>query len=169
MITKFLSIPNFEFLNNMSEFFVGVLSSITATIVIAAIVKWGWPYIKNNLFYRGIRVDGDWDIVELRNNKNTKVGRIELNQSGRNISGSSVRSKTRDGKKSERKFEYKGVISGNQITLMFEDSSGVGFDTGTYVFTVLNDKKTMEGMATFHGKKENKIVSEARTLNKVLA
>jgi hypothetical protein len=152
----------------MSDFLVGVLSSITATIFIAVIVKWIWPAFKNKCLYNGIRVDGEWDIVELRNNINNKVGRIKLNQDGRHISGSSLRSKTREGKKSERKFEYFGVISGNQITLMFEDSIGVGFDTGTYVFTILNDKKIMEGMATFHGKKENKIVSEPRTLSKVL-
>ncbi len=152
----------------MSDFLVGFLSSITATIFIAIIVKWIWPAFKNKCLYHGIRIDGEWDIVELRNNKNTKVGRIQLNQDGRNVSGSSLRSKTREGKQSERKFEYSGVISGNQITLMFEDSNGVGFDTGTYVFTVLNDKNTMEGMATFHGKKENKIVSEQRTLSKVL-
>ncbi|MEC4724553.1 hypothetical protein HWQ46_03195 [Shewanella sp. D64] len=152
----------------MSDFLVGVLSSVTATIIIAVIVKWIWPAFKNKCLYNGIRIDGEWDIVELRNNKNTKVGRIKLNQDGRYISGSSHRSKTRDGKQSERKFEYSGVISGNQITLIFEDSNGVGFDTGTYVFTVLNDKKTMDGMATFHGRKENKIVSEPRTLSKVL-
>lgn len=152
----------------MSDFLVGFLSSITATFSIAVMVKYVWPAFKNKCLYNGVRVDGKWDIFELRNNKNTKVGRIELNQNGRNVSGSSIRSKTREGKKSERKFEYSGVISGNQVTLMFEDSNGVGFDTGTYVFTVLNDKKTMEGMATFHGKKENKIVSEPRTLNKVL-
>ena len=152
----------------MTDFFVGVASSISATLLIAAMVKWGWPSFQNTCLYKGIRVDGDWDIIERRNNKNITVGRIKLEQLGRKISGSSTRTKTREGKKSERKFNYQGVISGNQVTLTFEDSSGVGFDTGTYVFTVQNDRKAMEGMATFHGKKENQIISEKRTLNKVL-
>lgn len=72
-------------------------------------------------------------------------------------------------KKSERKFQYHVTISGNQVTLIFEGAHAGCFDTGTYVFTVLNDSKTMIGMATFHGKKENKIVSDPRTLFNVLA
>ena len=94
---------------------------------------------------------------------------MELKQIGRSISVSSVRSKTRDGKKSDRKFSYNGAIYGHQVTLTFEDEKGIGFDTGTYVFTVQNDGKTMVGMATFQGKKENKIISEPRTLTKVLS
>ncbi|EGR0050495.1 hypothetical protein FR265_23300 [Vibrio vulnificus] len=153
----------------MADFFTGVASSIFATAFIALIVKWGWPTFQSKYLYKGIKVEGEWDIVEKRNNKNTTVGRITLNQTGNRVTGSSVRSKTRDGKKSERKFSYKGTIFGNQVTLVFEDHNGVGFDTGTYVFTVLNDHKTMVGMATFHGKVENKIVSESRTLKKVLS
>ena len=127
------------------------------------------PTFQNNCLYKGVKAAGEWDIVEVRNGKNITAGRITLQQVGSNIAGSSIRSKTRDGKKSERKFSYKGTIFGNQVTLMFEDHKGVGFDTGTYVFTVQNDHKTMIGMATFHGKSENKIVSESRTLKKVLS
>ncbi len=97
-----------------------------------------------------------------------KEGRLELKQVGRSITGTSVRSKTREGKKSERRFTYRGVIQGNQVTLLFEDAKGVGFDSGTYVFTVQNDAKTMLGMATFHGRKENRIISESRTLTKTI-
>lgn len=153
----------------MSEFFIGVVASLSATALVALVVKWGWPTFQSNCLYKGVKVAGEWDIVEVRNGKNITAGRITLQQVGSNITGSSIRSKTRDGKKSERKFSYKGTILGNQVTLMFEDHNGVGFDTGTYVFTVQNDHKTMIGMATFHGKPENKIVSESRTLKKVLS
>ncbi|EGR3948916.1 hypothetical protein KW419_22155 [Vibrio fluvialis] len=153
----------------MTEFFIGVVASLSATALLALVVKWGWPTFQSNCLYKGVKVAGEWDIVEVRNGKNITAGRITLQQVGSNITGSSIRSKTRDGKKSERKFSYKGTIFGNQVTLMFEDHNGVGFDTGTYVFTVQNDHKTMIGMATFHGKSENKIVSESRTLKKVLS
>lgn len=153
----------------MTEFFIGVVASLSATVLVALVVKWGWPTFQNNCLYKGVKAAGEWDIVEVRNGKNITAGRITLQQVGSNIAGSSIRSKTRDGKKSERKFSYKGTIFGNQVTLMFEDHKGVGFDTGTYVFTVQNDHKTMIGMATFHGKSENKIVSESRTLKKVLS
>ncbi|EJR3606046.1 hypothetical protein [Vibrio vulnificus] len=153
----------------MTEFFIGVVASLSATALVALVVKWGWPTFQSNCLYKGVKVAGEWDIVEVRNGKNITAGRITLQQVGSNIAGSSIRSKTRDGKKSERKFSYKGTIFGNQVTLMFEDHKGVGFDTGTYVFTVQNDHKTMIGMATFHGKSENKIVSESRTLKKVLS
>ncbi|EKO3423114.1 hypothetical protein NXE12_003511 [Vibrio fluvialis] len=153
----------------MTEFFIGVVASLSATALVALVVKWGWPTFQSNCLYKGVKVAGEWDIVEVRNGKNITAGRITLQQVGSNITGSSIRSKTRDGKKSERKFSYKGTIFGNQVTLMFEDHNGVGFDTGTYVFTVQNDHKTMIGMATFHGKSENKIVSESRTLKKVLS
>ena len=105
----------------------------------------------------------------MRNGKKTKVGRIDLEQNGRRITETSPRTKTRGGKKSERKFQYLGAISGQQVTLSFEDAQGVGFDTGTYVFIVQSDRKTMVGMATFHGKPENEIVSEPRTLTKVVS
>lgn len=153
----------------MTEFFIGVVASLSATALVALVVKWGWPTFHSNCLYKGVKVAGEWDIVEVRNGKNITAGRITLQQVGSNITGSSIRSKTRDGKKSERKFSYKGTIFGNQVTLMFEDHNGVGFDTGTYVFTVQNDHKSMVGMATFHGKIENKIVSESRTLKKVLS
>ncbi|WP_027252045.1 hypothetical protein [Photobacterium halotolerans] len=153
----------------MTEFFIGVVASLSATALVTLVVKWGWPTFQSNCLYKGVKVAGEWDIVEVRNGKNITAGRITLQQVGSNIAGSSIRSKTRDGKKSERKFSYKGTIFGNQVTLMFEDHKGVGFDTGTYVFTVQNDHKTMIGMATFHGKSENKIVSESRTLKKVLS
>ncbi|SDJ46050.1 hypothetical protein SAMN04488540_108113 [Ferrimonas sediminum] len=146
----------------------GVFASIVATVVVAIIVKWIWPDFKDRSLYNGIRVEGIWEIIELRNGKNVKVGQIELTQQGRIVKGTSTRTKTRDGKKSERKFHYHGFINGHQATLIFEDAKGVGFDTGTYVFTVQNDAKTMVGMATFHGKAENKIVSEPRTLIKAV-
>ncbi len=151
----------------MTEFLIGVVASLSATVFVA-LVAWGWPIFQSNYLYKGVKVAGEWDIVEVRNGKNITAGRITLQQVGSNIIGNSIRSKTRDGKKSGRKFSYKGTIFGNQVTLIFEDHNGVGFDTGTYVFTVLNDHKTMVGMATFHGKVENKIISEARTLKKVL-
>jgi len=153
----------------MTDFFMGVLSSIVATALIAAVVKWGWPSFKDKLLYNGVRIAGAWDITEERNGKNVKAGRIELKQQGRLITGTSIRTKTRDGKKSERKFQYHGSISGHQVTLIFEDAKGAGFDTGTYVFIVQNDSKTMIGMTTFHGKTENKIVSEPRTLIKAVS
>ena len=152
----------------MTEFLMGILSSVVATALIAIIVKWGWPTFKDRCLYNGVRVSGRWDITEIRNGRNVKVGRIELEQRGRVITGSSTRTKTRDGKNSVRKFLYHGSINGHQVTLIFEDENGVGFDTGTYVFTVQNDSKTMVGMATFHGKTENRIVSEPRTLTKVV-
>jgi hypothetical protein len=153
----------------MTEFFMGVLSSMVATALIAAVVKWGWPSFKDRCLYNGVRIAGSWEITEVRNGKNVKVGRIELKQQGRLITGTSTRTKTRNGKKSERKFQYHGSISGHQVTLIFEDAKGVGFDTGTYIFIVQNDSKTMVGMATFHGKTENKIVSEPRTLIKAVS
>jgi hypothetical protein len=152
-----------------NNFLIGVISSLTATAIVAVMFKWVWPNFKDKYLYNGVRVDGSWDIMEVRNGKQTKVGRIELKQHGRIVTGSSVRSKTREGKKSDRKFRYHGTIHGHQLTLIFDDLRGVGFDTGTYVFAVHNDCKTMIGMATFHGKRENQIVSEARTLLKVLS
>lgn len=153
----------------MTDFFLGVATSLSASALVALVAKWGWPIFHSSCLYKGVKVSGDWDIVEIRNGKNITAGRITLQQVGSNIVGSSIRSKTRNGKKSERRFSYKGTIFGNQVTLMFEDHKGVGFDTGTYVFTVQNDHKTMVGMATFHGKIENRIVSESRTLKKVLS
>lgn len=151
------------------DFLCGVLSSILATLFITSIVKFVWPFFKDRCLYEGVRVAGAWDITEVRNKQSITAGRIELKQQGRLITGTSTRTITRDGSTSERKFKYRGSVSGNQVTLFFEDAQGAGFDTGTYVFTVLNDSKTMVGMATFHGKKENRIVSEPRTLIKAVS
>ena len=75
-------------------------------------------------------------VIEERNGKQQRVGKIKLEQTGKHISGESVRSKTRDGKQSNRQFSYEGSIHGHQVTLLFEDKKGVGFDAGTYVFLV---------------------------------
>lgn len=153
----------------MIEFYISILAGIVTAIIIAAVTKWLWPSFQDKCLYKGIRVAGAWEISEVRNGKAVKAGKIHLKQKGRVITGSSTRTKTREGKKSERHFKYHGFTCGKQITLTFEDAKGVGFDTGTYVFMVQNDGTTMLGMATFHGKTENKIVSEPRTLTKVVA
>jgi len=152
----------------MGNFILGVFASFVAT-GIYVIIKWAIPYLKDKYFYDGVRIDGTWEITEVRNDNLVKVGRLELKQNGRRVFGSSVRSRTREGQESDRKFEYSGTIDGHQVTLIFEDVKGIGFDTGTYVFIVQNDGKTMIGMATFHGKKENRIVSESRTLTKIVS
>lgn len=66
----------------MSEFLLGVLASILASAIIAIIVKWIWPNLKDKCLYDGVRIAGAWDITELRNGKNIKVGKIELIQQG---------------------------------------------------------------------------------------
>lgn len=113
-------------------------------------------------------MDGSWEIHEVRDEKGRVAGKIKLKQTGRRVTGESVRLITRNGEASNRQFSYKGSIHGHQLTLSFEDRKGVGFDAGTYVFIVQNDGNTMIGMATFHGKVENRIVSEPRMLKKVL-
>lgn len=150
----------------MDTFIIGVLTSLVAAALYTAIVNYAWPTFQDRALYKGIRIAGTWNIVEQRNGMRTKVGQIQLKQTGRRVFGASVRSKRRDGKKSDRNFRYTGKIDGNQVTLLFEDSIGVGFDAGSYIFIVQNDGLTMNGMATFHGKPENQIVSEPRTLEK---
>jgi hypothetical protein len=152
----------------MIEFWVGVAASLVATALAYVASRFLWPALWERVFYRGVNLGGTWEIVEERGDKLRTVGKIELKQRGRRLTGSSIRSQTRGGQPSNRKFSYTGSIQGCQATLVFEDQKGVGFDVGTYVFIVQNDGNTMVGMATFHGKTENKIVSESRTLKRVL-
>ncbi len=151
----------------MENFLIGVLASVVAAVIIALVVKFAWPTFQNCFLYNGIQIAGTWEIFEQRDGKTTKAGQIKLAQTGRMITGESVRSKTRGGKKANREFEYRGHIHKDQVTLLFEDTHGVGFDSGSYVFIVQNNRLEMEGMATFQGKFENKIVSEPRTLKKI--
>lgn len=150
------------------DFIAGVATSIVAAFFIYIFTNHLWPTFKNSVLYKGIRVDGTWEILENRGGTQKLVGKIQLKQTGSVVSGESARSKTRDGKKSNRQFLYTGSIHANQVTLLFEDKKGVGFDVGSYIFIVQNDGNTMVGMATFHGKSENRIVSEPRILRKVL-
>lgn len=152
----------------MLGFLMGALSSIVATFVVFLLRSWIWPSLKDKCFYEGVRVAGEWDVYEVRNGKDVHSGRIKIQQLGCVIKGESTRTKTRDGRNSERKFHYSGLIRGHQITLTFEDAKGKGFDTGSYIFIVQNDSKSMVGMTTFHGKYENKIVAEGRVLKKVI-
>lgn len=153
----------------MDSFFGGFFSSIAATVIIGVFVKLIYPFVIDRFNYKGIRINGKWKIQEIRNNKTVEAGHIEFTQMGHKIKGKSIRRKTRSGKKNDRSFVYNGYIHKNQITLMFEDSRGVGFDTGTYLFIVENCGKKMIGMATFHGKQENQIVSEQRILTKLVS
>lgn len=152
----------------MQDFFIGVASGIFTVIVIYVTTKHLWPAFRNTALYNGVRIDGTWEILEQRNGKQQRAGKITFKQTGNSISGQSARSRTREGKQSNRKFSYNSTIHGNQVTLLFEDKKGIGFDAGTYVFVVQNDAKTMIGMTTFHGKAENQIVSEGRTLQRVV-
>lgn len=152
----------------MIEFWIGVAASLVATALVYVSRRFLWPMLWERVFYRGVNLGGTWEIVEERSGESRVVGKIELKQLGRRLTGSSVRSRTRGGQPSNRKFSYTGSIQGHQATLVFEDQKGVGFDVGTYVFIVQDDGNTMVGMATFHGKAENKIVSEPRILKRVL-
>jgi len=152
----------------MMNFFAGVVSSIIAALIVYLFSKHFWPVFSDSVLYRGVRVDGTWEILEQRDGRQRRVGKIQFKQAGSRISGQSARSKTRDGKQSNRQFLYKGSIHAHQVTLLFEDKKGIGFDTGTYVFIVQNDGNTMVGVATFHGKTENLIVAENRILKKVI-
>jgi len=149
----------------MNDFFTGFSSSLAATAAVAAFVRYGWPALKHR-FNDGIDVSGGWDIFEERDGVESKVGLLDIKQIGFRITATSTRTKRRDGEDSTRRFNYNGVIRNNQITLVFDDQRGKGFDTGSYVFTVQNDGVTMEGIATFHGKPENKVIAEARSLRK---
>ncbi|MBA4710904.1 MULTISPECIES: hypothetical protein [Citrobacter] len=153
----------------MMDIVIGAVGSLIATGLITFVAKWLWPNINDRCLYKGIRIEGVWDLTEERSGGIETVGKLELKQQGCRLRGTSVRTKTRDGQHSQRKFHYYGSISGNQVTMIFEDAQGVGFDTGTNVFTVYNDGKTMVGMTTFHGKAENKIVSEPRKLLKAVS
>lgn len=152
----------------MSDFAIGFVSSLAATAFGWLVVRHLWPFFVFSAFYRGVRIDGSWEIHEVRNGESRVAGKIKLKQLGARITGESERTLTREGKPSQRRFLYNGSIHGHQVTLSFEDNKGRGFDTGTYVFIVQNDGTTMVGMATFHGKGENRIVSEPRTLKKVV-
>jgi hypothetical protein len=150
----------------MVNFLLGVLSSIVAAVIGWLGTKVVWPHFEDKVLYKGIRVDGVWEIYEIREGSQRKVGEITLRQQGNQVTGTGQRAKTRDGSASDRRFAYKGRIAGEQLTLVFEDQRGRDFDTGTYVFRVSNNCIEMAGMATFHGKPENRIVSEQRFLKK---
>lgn len=151
------------------SFILGVLSGLVAAFLYSGITILGWPIFKDKYLYQGIKIAGSWDISESRSGESIVVGTIDLKQTGHCVTGTATRTQTRGGKQSTRTFQYNGFIRGHQLTMSFDDASGVGFDTGTYVFIVQNDRKTMEGMATFYGKIENKIVSEPRSLVKVVS
>ena len=114
-------------MTEMSDFAIGFASSLAATIFCVVVAKYAWPAFQNKAFYRGVRVSGSWDIYEDRDGESHCVGRLKLSQAGRTVTGESMRSRTRGGEKSERRFEYTGSINGHQLTLTFEDKKGQGF------------------------------------------
>ncbi|HSZ57765.1 MAG TPA: hypothetical protein VK797_19030 [Tepidisphaeraceae bacterium] len=150
----------------MLSFVFGVFSSITAALIGWFAVRRVWPFIQDRMLYNGIRIDGIWDICSLKDGKEEVVGKLELFQQGSRITGTGHRTQTRQGAPSDRRFKYSGRIVGDQVTLLFQDVRGKDFDSGSYIFCVHNDYVVMDGMATFHGKPENRIVSERRVLKK---
>src|SRR5262249_42760278 len=141
-------------------------ASIVAAGLIYGVTNVFWPYFVDKIFYKGIRVDGIWEIYDIRDSSKRRTGIITLRQRGHWVTGTSERRETRQGATSDRRFKYKGRIANEQLTLLFEDQQGRDFDSGTYVFRVQNNCREMLGMATFHGKPENRIVSEERVLTK---
>ncbi|CAN5511982.1 hypothetical protein BH10PLA1_BH10PLA1_18570 [soil metagenome] len=150
----------------MFGYLVAVSTSVVATIVVEWAIRVGWPYLNARFLYRGIIVDGVWDIWAKKDDAEKVVGKLTLRQTGARLSGDSFRTETRGGQPSDRRFRYEGQIVGDRVTLLFEDARGKHFDSGTYVFCVHNNYIEMHGMATFHGKPECKIVSEPRILKK---
>lgn len=152
--------------NYMINFVVGVITGVIANglCILAGI---SWPSLLDRLLYRGIRIAGKWEILECRNNEEKAVGKIELYQIGKRITGIGERQFTREGSPSNRKFTYEGRFTGEQLVLIFQDQSGSDFDCGTYVFRVMNNRIEMRGIATFNGRNENRIIAEERRLLKL--
>jgi hypothetical protein len=149
----------------MINFILGVAASVLANVA-SKLAGITWPHVYDRAFYRGIQIGGAWEIIETRNGEQVAVGQIELEQWGHHINGTGERRLSREGKPSDRKFSYTGRFAGEQLTLIFQDTRGPDFDCGTYVFRVMNSGIEMVGKATFHGKNENKVVSEDRLLRK---
>jgi hypothetical protein len=152
----------------VGAYVLGVLSSMTAAGLGWLIYAVLWPRLVDSI-YCGARVDGAWAIVETREGKEMEVGKIELIQHGTRVTGSGERRLTRDGQDSNRSFIYNGRFVGEQLTLIFQDKRGKDFDCGAYVFRLQNNGLELVGMATFHGKKENRVISESRVLRKKLS
>ncbi|HEX8342387.1 MAG TPA: hypothetical protein VF624_15900 [Tepidisphaeraceae bacterium] len=150
----------------MLNFVVGVITSIVAAPLIWLGAKVVWPHVADRLLYKGIRIEGVWEIHEIRQDSLRHIGELTLRQTGSRVSGSGRRFLTREGRPCDRRFSYMGRIAGEQVTLLFDDKQDRDFDSGTYVFRVSNNCIDMAGMATFHGKPENRIVSEQRFLKK---
>ena len=66
----------------MSQFANGFCSSLLATIAIWFWLKFIWPRIRDQALYNGVRVEGTWEIIEVRDGKQKRVGNIELAQKG---------------------------------------------------------------------------------------
>ena len=58
----------------MNTFLIGVISSVTAAIILVICSKYIWPLIQDKVVYEGVRIDGTWNIVENRNGNNVTVG-----------------------------------------------------------------------------------------------
>jgi hypothetical protein len=147
----------------------GVVYGVIGGLITAAVIwviKSSLPRLVDQVFHRGIHIDGVWEIIAVKSCEEIVVGQITLQQVGRRITGFGERWQTREGKDSNRKFKYSGRLAGEQLTLIFQDVRGEDFDCGTYVFRVQNSGVEMIGMSTFHGKNENRIVSEERKLRK---
>ncbi len=150
----------------MVNFMLGVMSSLAAAGLVWVSTRLVWPYVTAKVLYKGVRIDGVWEIYDVKDGAQRKTGLLTLRQQGSRLAGTSQRIETRQGTASDRRSTYAGRIAGEQVTLLFQDQRGLDFDSGAYVFRVQNNCVEMVGVATFHGKPENAIVSERRVLKK---
>src|SRR5262245_11850596 len=51
----------------MVNFLLGIVASIVAGVVGWVTTKILWPYFEDKVLYKGVRVDGAWEIHEVRN------------------------------------------------------------------------------------------------------
>ena len=129
-----------------------------------AIKQWIWPRLLA-AFYKGYKVDGEWDVYFDGNAEIAAT--IKFNQMGRKIVGHSLVSKNRYGKNVNRKYKYKGTFLNSSIILTFEDKRHELMYGGAMVFYHIDsDAREMRGKSIFFKPELNDVDVTNATLRK---
>ena len=133
----------------MKEFLIGVISSISAS-VLTLVAKYHVIPIVQGMLWNITDISGEWIVYFDDPSHSEPVGRVTIKQRGARITMSFHRHRDRAGKPTNTIFSYKGVFRAAQLAVLWEATDQRDSRIGALVLHLSYEGDEFKGLTTFY-------------------
>lgn len=145
----------------MDNFIIGVVSSISATIVLFTFIliykKLFLPYLQKKILEIP-NISGSWDYYYNENCEGEKVGMVKIDQLGYKVSGKSHIWKRRtDGNKTNKHYKLSGELRSGKLICTYSNVEVKGLTVGALATKLDSNGKKMFGGVIYYSDSRNQV------------